>query len=78
MSRQRQGVFLSYDKRNTLNVRWMQPQVFAYAKQTSDGFVLQDDNARPHRARVVDQHLQENGIYRAHGLASLFTRPQPD
>ena len=42
----------------------VQPHVLPYAQRIGQGFVLQDDNARPHRARVVNDFLQQNGIQR--------------
>ncbi|GBN76007.1 Transposable element Tc1 transposase [Araneus ventricosus] len=35
-----------------------------YAGEIGDGFLLQDDNARPHRARIVDDYLQQETIQR--------------
>ena len=42
---------------HTLNAIFLQ-------KLIGDEFVFMDDNARPHRARVADQFLEENGIER--------------
>ena len=33
-----------------------------YAGAIGDAFLLQDDNARPHRARIVDDYLQQETI----------------
>ena len=35
-----------------------------YAGAIGDAFLLQDDNARPHRARIVDVYLQRETIMR--------------
>lgn len=40
------------------------PIVRPYAGAIGQDFVLMDDNARPHRARVVDQYLHQEGIER--------------
>ena len=40
------------------------PHVVPYAAAIGYEFVFMDDNARPHRARVADQFLEENGIGR--------------
>ena len=33
-----------------------------FAGAVGENFVLMDDDARPHRARVVDDYLQDEGI----------------
>lgn len=40
------------------------PQVVQYAGAVGDGFVFMDDNAQPHRGRVVDEILEGQGIER--------------
>jgi hypothetical protein len=35
-----------------------------YAGAVGDGFILMDDNARPHRARVVTDYLENETIER--------------
>lgn len=40
------------------------PIVRPYAGAVGDNFVLMDDNARPHRARVVNNFLEQEGIER--------------
>jgi transposase len=35
-----------------------------HASEVGENFLFMDDNARPHRARLVDQYLQEHGIAR--------------
>ena len=42
----------------------LQSQVVPYAGAIGDEFILMDDNARPHRARVVDQFLEVQGVTR--------------
>ena len=39
-------------------------QVIPYAGAIGDDFILMDDNARPHRGRIVDQFLDEQGVER--------------
>ncbi|GFV03148.1 transposable element Tcb2 transposase [Trichonephila clavipes] len=38
--------------------------MFPYAVAIGDSFVFQDDNARPHRARLVDNMLEAETIQR--------------
>ncbi|GBM43139.1 Transposable element Tcb1 transposase [Araneus ventricosus] len=38
--------------------------VHPYAGEIGDDFLLQDDNARPHRARIVDDYLKQETIQR--------------
>ena len=40
----------------------LHPIVRPYAGACGPGFIMMDDNARPHRARVVDQYLEQEGI----------------
>ena len=42
----------------------LQSQVVPYAGAIGDEFILMDDSARPHRARVVDQFLEVQGVTR--------------
>lgn len=42
----------------------LEPIVRPYAGAIGPDFILQDDNARPHRARIVDNFLQDEGIER--------------
>ncbi|KFM64816.1 Transposable element Tcb2 transposase, partial [Stegodyphus mimosarum] len=44
-----------------------------YAGAIGDAFLLQDDNARPHRARIVDDYLQQETIMRME-----WPTPSPD
>ncbi|GFV32312.1 transposable element Tcb1 transposase [Trichonephila clavipes] len=41
-----------------------QPIVRLYAAAVGPTFVLMDDNARPHRADIVDDYLESEGIAR--------------
>ena len=40
----------------------LRPIVLPYVGAVGEGFIFQDDNARPHRGRVVQQFLAEEGI----------------
>ena len=40
------------------------PHVVPYLCQMGQNAIFQDDNARPHRARIVDNFLQLNGVQR--------------
>ncbi|KAJ4447336.1 hypothetical protein ANN_09340 [Periplaneta americana] len=42
----------------------LQPIVSGFAETLGEGFTLQDDNARPHRAHSVQRYLVEHGIRR--------------
>lgn len=42
----------------------LRPQVLPYAGAVGADFVLMDDNARPHRARITDRFLEDEGIDR--------------
>ncbi|GFX25021.1 transposable element Tcb2 transposase [Trichonephila clavipes] len=42
----------------------LQPHVIPYAGAIGDSFVFQDDNARPHRARLVENMLEAETIQR--------------
>ena len=35
-----------------------------YLRQMGQNAIFQDDNARPHRARIVDDFLRQNGVER--------------
>ena len=45
-------------------VEILDPIVRPYAGAVGSDFILMDDNARPHRAHVVDRYLDDNGIDR--------------
>jgi hypothetical protein len=40
------------------------PIVRLYAGANGDDFILMDDNATPHRARIVNEYLQQETIER--------------
>ncbi|GFX02905.1 transposable element Tcb2 transposase [Trichonephila clavipes] len=42
----------------------LRPVVVPYAAAIGDGFILMDDNCRPHRANLVEDFLFEEGIVR--------------
>ncbi|GFV03495.1 transposable element Tcb2 transposase [Trichonephila clavipes] len=42
----------------------LRPHVIPYAGSIGDSFVFQDDNARPHRARLVENMLEAETIQR--------------
>ena len=42
----------------------LNPIVRPYAGACGPGFIMMDDNARSHRAHVVDQYLEQEGIER--------------
>ncbi|GFY23193.1 transposable element Tcb1 transposase [Trichonephila clavipes] len=56
-------------RNGTLMGRWyadeiLRPHVIPYAEAIGDSFVFQDDNARPHRARLVENMLEAETIQR--------------
>ncbi|GFX21230.1 transposable element Tcb2 transposase [Trichonephila clavipes] len=42
----------------------LDPYVRPYAAAISNDFILMDDNARPHRARIVEEYLEDHGLER--------------
>ena len=40
------------------------PVVFPYLRTLGAGAIMQDDNARPHRARIITDHLQAHLVDR--------------
>ncbi len=42
----------------------LRPHVVPYARRIGNTFKLMDDNAMPHRARVTNQFMQDEGISR--------------
>ena len=43
------------------------PHVVPYLRQMGQNAIFQDDNEWPHRARIVDNFLQLNGVQRHEG-----------
>ena len=42
----------------------LRPHIVPYLRQMGQNAIFQDDNARPHRARIVDDFLRQNGVER--------------
>ncbi|GFV61022.1 transposable element Tcb2 transposase [Trichonephila clavipes] len=42
----------------------LDPYVCPYAAAIGNDFILMDDNARPHRARIVEEYLEDHGLER--------------
>ncbi|GFV81986.1 DDE_3 domain-containing protein [Trichonephila clavipes] len=42
----------------------LDPYVHPYAAAIGNDFILMDDNARPHRARIVEEYLEDHGLER--------------
>ncbi|GFW24161.1 transposable element Tc3 transposase [Trichonephila clavipes] len=42
----------------------LDPYVLPYAAAIGNDFILMDDNARPHRARIVEEYLEDHGLER--------------
>ncbi|GFU28681.1 transposable element Tc3 transposase [Trichonephila clavipes] len=42
----------------------LHPYVRPYAAAIGNDFILMDDNARPHRARIVEEYLEDHGLER--------------
>ncbi|GFT68210.1 transposable element Tc3 transposase [Trichonephila clavipes] len=42
----------------------LDPYVRPYAAAIGNDFLLMDDNARPHRARIVEEYLEDHGLER--------------
>ena len=40
----------------------LRPHVIPYLRKMMSNSIFQDDNARPHRARIVDDFLRQNGV----------------
>ncbi|KFM72421.1 hypothetical protein X975_15941, partial [Stegodyphus mimosarum] len=56
-------------KRGSLTAVWyrdevLEPIVILYVVAVDPTFLLMDDNARPHRADIVDDYLESKGIVR--------------
>ncbi|GFU67227.1 transposable element Tcb2 transposase [Trichonephila clavipes] len=43
---------------------FLDPYVRPYAAAIGNDFILMDDNARPHRARIVEEYLEDHGLER--------------
>ncbi|GFV19439.1 uncharacterized protein TNCV_3663721 [Trichonephila clavipes] len=55
----------------------LDPYVRPYAAAIGNDFILMDDNARPHRARIVEEYLEDHG-FGTNGMASSISRPESD
>ncbi|GFW58448.1 transposable element Tcb2 transposase [Trichonephila clavipes] len=55
----------------------LDPYVRPYAAAIGNDFILMDDNARPHRARIVEEYL-EGSRFGTNGMASSISRPESD
>ncbi|GFV43119.1 transposable element Tcb2 transposase [Trichonephila clavipes] len=42
----------------------LDPYVRPYAASIGNDFILMDDNARPHRARIVEEYVEDHGLER--------------
>ena len=42
----------------------LRPHVVPYLRQMGQNAIFQDDSASPHRARIVDDFLRQNGVER--------------
>ncbi|GFU26160.1 hypothetical protein TNCV_5106021 [Trichonephila clavipes] len=58
-------------------MRSFDPYVRPYAAAIGNDFILMDDNARPHRARIVEEYLEVHG-FGTNGMASSISRPESD
>ena len=49
---------------NAIRYRYeiLTPVVFPYLRTLGAGAIMQDDNARPHRARIITDHLQAHRV----------------
>ncbi|GFV74590.1 hypothetical protein TNCV_5130321 [Trichonephila clavipes] len=54
----------------------LDPYVCPYAGAIGNDFILMDDNARPHRAVIVEEYLES--WFGANGMASLNSRLKCD
>ncbi|GFV93395.1 transposable element Tcb2 transposase [Trichonephila clavipes] len=55
----------------------LDPYVRPYAAAIGNDFILMDDNARPHRARIVEG-VSGGSRFGTNGMASLISRPESD
>ncbi|GFU79719.1 transposable element Tcb2 transposase [Trichonephila clavipes] len=51
----------------------LDPYVRPYAAAIGNDFILMDDNARPHRARIVEEYLEDHGLNEWNGQLDLQT-----
>ncbi|GFT30248.1 transposable element Tcb2 transposase [Trichonephila clavipes] len=51
----------------------LDPYVRPYAAAIGNDFILMDDNARLHRARIVEEYLEDHGLERWNGQLDLQT-----
>ncbi|GFU99660.1 transposable element Tcb2 transposase [Trichonephila clavipes] len=51
----------------------LDPYVRPYAAAIGNDFILMDDNARPHRARIVEEYLEDHGLERMEWQLDLQT-----
>ncbi|GFU34697.1 uncharacterized protein TNCV_1994071 [Trichonephila clavipes] len=54
----------------------LDPYVRPYAAAIGNDFILMDDNARPHRARIVEEYLEDHG-FGTNGMASSISDLNP-
>lgn len=47
----------------------MEPIIVPFVAAIRDNFILIDDSARPHRARIVNDRIEHHGIERIEWLA---------
>ncbi|GFX29558.1 uncharacterized protein TNCV_4776301 [Trichonephila clavipes] len=57
-------------------LRYRDPYVRPYAAAIGNDFILMDDNARPHRARIVEEYLEDHGLERMEWPA--ISKPESD
>ncbi|GFU86590.1 DDE_3 domain-containing protein [Trichonephila clavipes] len=57
-------------------MRSVDPYVRPYAAAIGNDFILMDDNARPHRARIVEE-VSEGSRFGTNGMASSISDLNP-
>ena len=55
----------------------LRPVVVPYVQNMGQGALFQDDNCRPHRARIVDAYMHAAGTNHEGGLTGLFIGLKP-
>ncbi|GFU99425.1 transposable element Tcb2 transposase [Trichonephila clavipes] len=55
----------------------LDPYVRPYAAAIGNDFILMDDNARPRRALIIEEYLEDHG-FGTNGMASSISRPESD